>query len=307
MSLIEKDRIQLPEHIADGGFDHAAIHVRGSCLYVAHPSNDSVDVVDLQQRRLLRSLPGYRGVAGVWVSEEAGLLFTSNRGEDTAGILRLPSGEELFRVPTGVRPNGLACDPGRNTLLVAGVGNAASEARPTATWIDFVTGARQGQCVLPGRTRWATYHPATDAFYVNIADPPQIVALEAGDPSRVAHSIPIPATGPHGLEQDPNGKTLFCASDDGRLLLVDLRTRTATVEAELSGPPDVIWLDPGKDRLYVAIGDPGVIDVLSTSPLGRVETVRTAPGAHTLTVDLAQHDVHVFLPGLHEDLVLHED
>jgi hypothetical protein len=56
------------------------------------------------------------------------LVFTSNRGEDTIGIVS-PERDQLVATrparregPVGIRPNGLAYDPRRRLLVVANVG-----------------------------------------------------------------------------------------------------------------------------------------------------------------------------------------
>ncbi|MCI4350336.1 MAG: hypothetical protein L3K15_02330 [Thermoplasmata archaeon] len=298
------DRIALPPHPLGGGFDHAAIHAPTSRLYVAHPANDGVDVIDLATGRYLRSLGSRKGVAGVGVGSEPGWLFTSNRGEDSVSLVRLPDETEVHRLPTGARPNGLALDARRQTLLVAGVGNPETGAPPTATLFHTSTGERLHQFPLPGPTRWALFHEPTDAFYVNIAKPPMIAQIEGAITSGVRRSIPIPAGGPHGLEQDPNERNLYCACDDGRMVIVDLPGGTARVVGELAGTPDVIWLNPRFEHLYVAIGDPGVVQLFQTDPWSLLQTMTVGAGAHTLTVDPRTGQVHVFLPGTHEDLVL---
>jgi hypothetical protein len=308
MSLVEIARIALPEHAVDGGFDHAAVDPVADRLYVAHTSNDAVDVVDLRTRRHLRSVPGLRGVAGVWVSGRRRLLFTTNRGEDTVGVFRLGEKEtESFRLPTGHRPNGIAFDEERQLLLVAGVGDPRSPDRPpTLSFYDALQGRALGRLSMPGRTRWATYHPGTDRFYVNIADPPSIVAVVPSDLARIERSFPMPARGPHGLEQAPSGDRLYCACDDGNLLALDLRSGGTARVGALAGPPDVLWLDRELGHLYAAVDEPGAVQVFGLDPPRLLETVSTADGAHTLTVDGARHEVHVFLPSTHEDLVLQD-
>jgi DNA-binding beta-propeller fold protein YncE len=73
---------------------------------------------------------------------------------------------------------------------------------------------------------------------------------------------------------------------------------------ELSGAPDVVFLNGDGTRLYVAIGDPGVIDVIDTASWTRVETVVTEQGAHTLAFDQAADRVWAFLPRTHRAAVL---
>ena len=53
---------------------------------------------------------------------------------------------------------------------------------------------------VPGRTRWTVFDAQAEVFYVNIADPAQIVVLPSDAPDRVARTITIPAPGPHGLD-----------------------------------------------------------------------------------------------------------
>ena len=75
-----------------GGFDHVAVHAASGHVYVANTVNDAVDVFDPTSQRHLYSVPQLRGVAGVLVSDEAQLIISSNRGENTIGIF--PPGPE---------------------------------------------------------------------------------------------------------------------------------------------------------------------------------------------------------------------
>lgn len=305
----EVTRIPLPGHPPDGEFDHAAVDAQRDRLYVAHPSNDAVEVIDLGARRYRESLSGLRGVAGVWVDPQARFLFTSNRGEDTASIFRLEEerAKEVFRVPTGVRPNGMAFDPDARVLMVAGVGDPrVANAFPTLTFFDAQDGSRIAQVPVPGRTRWGLYHAATESFYVNIADPPSVVAVRSGELGAVARAFPIPARGPHGLEQDPDGSVLYCACDDGVLQSLDVRDGASRTVGTLAGPPDVLWVDAHRGRLYCAVGRPGALDVFNLDPPRPAGRIATGDGAHTLTLDPRRSEVHVFLPVSHEDLVLED-
>ncbi len=46
MTLHLTGYVTLPEHKAEGGFDHAAVHAASGHVYVAHTANDAVDVFD---------------------------------------------------------------------------------------------------------------------------------------------------------------------------------------------------------------------------------------------------------------------
>jgi DNA-binding beta-propeller fold protein YncE len=291
--------VELPAHAKPGGFDHAAMHVGRAHVYVAHTANDALDVIDNRARTYRRSIAGLTGIAGVLVSEERDLVFTSNRGENTVGIFTPDREDALVKVAVGVRPNGLAYDAQRDILLAANVGDAAVPGSFTVSVVDVGRKMRITDVPVAGRTRWAVFAEDPDCFYVNIADPPQIVVIEGGDPRRLARTIAVPAAGPHGLDLDVAGHRLFCACDARRVLTLDTRTGAVMDGVDIVGVPDVVFFNPKRQRLYVAIGDPGVIEVLETTPLRRREVVATERGAHTLAFDPSSETLYAFLPGTH--------
>ncbi len=241
------------------------------------------------------------------MSGEQGLVFTSNRGENTVGIFSPEDETALVKVPVGTRPNGLAYDPGRRRLLAANVGDPALPGSFTLSMVDVPDRAMIASIPVPGRSRWAIFDAHTAAFYVNIADPAQIGIVSAQEPAHIARTFAIPATGPHGLDIDSDAQRLFCACDAGILLLVDMRAGTVLDEHQLSGGPDVIFFNAKRQRLYVAIGDPGVIGVLDTTASRRIDTVATESGAHTLALDAVRSRVYAFLPQSCRAAIYRED
>ena len=218
--------VELPAHAKPGGFDHAAVHVGRARVYVAHTANDALDVIDGATQHLsCAPSPGSTGVAGALVSEEQDLVFTSNRGEDTIGIVRAGSrGGARRRSDVGVRPNGLAYDAQRHVLLAANVGDASMPGSFTVSVVDVAQSAVIADVPVAGRTRWAVFDRGSDCFYVNIADPPQIVVIEGRDPASwpgrsrfprrvptdwtstslaVASSAPVTASGSSPSRLDP--------------------------------------------------------------------------------------------------------
>jgi DNA-binding beta-propeller fold protein YncE len=295
VSLKHLAYITLPPHQRPGGFDHAAVHSRLGLLYVAHTANDALDVIDCVKDKYLRSIPNLTGVAGALVSEQHDLVFTSNRGENTVGFFS-PKNEMVVKVEVGIRPNGLAHDPGRNLLLAANVGDPAIPGSFTVSVVDVEKKAMVSELAVPGRTRWAVYDAASDAFFVNIADPAQIAVIEAAKPTQIPRIFDIPAAGPHGLDLDLERQRLLCACDGKKLVSVDVRSGKVLAALDIGGVPDVIFFNPALKHLYIAIGDPGVIEVIDTEAMKLLETVPTETGAHTIAFDAPRNKVHAFLP-----------
>jgi DNA-binding beta-propeller fold protein YncE len=302
MALTPVSQIDLPE---PGGFDHAAVHRASGRLYVAHTARDAVDVIDCAAGRFLHALPNLAGVAGALVSDEHNLVFTSNRGENTIGLFSPPDEARLVKVPVGYRPNGLAYAPLHSLLLAANVGDPARPGSHTVSLVDVPGRAMIADLPVPGRTRWTVYHPGQDVFLINIADPPQIMVV-APAPPRLLRAFSVPAAGPHGLDLDLATDRLFCACDAGQLLVLDAQTGQVTAERALAGAPDVIFFNPGLRHLYVAIGDPGLIEVFDTDSLELLQRVTTEPGAHTLALDSERNQVYAFLPRSHQAVVFQD-
>jgi DNA-binding beta-propeller fold protein YncE len=306
MAMKKVGYIDLPEHCGAGGFDHADVHSPSDRLYVAHTSNDAIDVIDSAHDRYIESMPGLMGVAGALVSEARELVFTSNRGENTISVFAPRAERDAFKIAVGVKPNGLAFDSARGILIAANVGDPSIRDSHTVSVVDIARRERIAEIIVPGRTRWAIYDPTREMFFVNIASPARIIAIDARDPTRISKEYEVPAAGPHGLDLDPATGRLLCACDAGVLFAIDAASGRVLGDVPLSGAPDVIFLHSQCRRLYVAIGDPGVIDVVDIGTMRREEVVPTEAGAHTLALDRKRHKVYAFLPQSHRAAVFHE-
>jgi DNA-binding beta-propeller fold protein YncE len=295
--------IELPANRAKGGFDHADIHLPTDRLYVAHTSNDAIDVIDSARDLYIESMPGLVAVAGALVSEARGLVFTSNRGENTVSVFSPHAERDAFKIVVGVKPNGLAFDSARGILIVANVGDPSIPDSHSVSVVDLARRERIAEVKVPGRTRWTIYDAAGEMFFVNIASPARIIAIDARNPTKILKEYEVPAAGPHGLELDPATGRLLCACDAGLLLAIEATSGDVLADVPLSGAPDVIFLHPQSGHLYVAIGDPGVIDVIDIGTMRREEVVTTEGGAHTLALNRKRNKVYAFLPQSHRAAV----
>ena len=257
-------------------------------------------MIDTGQNKHIGSIPDLPGVAGVLVSNEKDLVFTSNRGEKTIGILPYHHEERLEKVKVGGYPNGLAFNPSKGQLLAANVSRQDDPNPVTVSMVEVAQKTMTADISVPGRTRWTIYDTNTDRFYVNISKPAQIIAIDSNDPDGIAVNYSIPAIGPHGLDIDHENHRLFCACDQGGLFTLDLKTGKPTHASDLQGSPDVIFYNQHLHHLYVAIGELGLLEVFDTKQMKRLETVKTQLGAHTIAYNEMNDRVYVFRPETHD-------
>src|SRR5260370_33106905 len=168
MSLELLGHVDLPGNLKPGGFDRAALHCASGRLYVAHTANDALDVIDCVHDRYLYSIENLTGVAGALVSDEQNLVFTSNRGENTVGIFAPDNDAGPAKVGVGIRPNGLAYDPGKDLLLAANVGDPDMPDSFTLSIVKVNEQRVTASVRVPGRTRWTVFDVLAECFYVTI-------------------------------------------------------------------------------------------------------------------------------------------
>jgi hypothetical protein len=85
--------------------------------------------------------------------------------------------------------------------------------------------------------------------------------------------------------------------------MLDASNGNVISQRPLSGIPDVIFYNAALKHLYVAIGNPGVIDVFDTSAIQLLEVTPTEEGAHTIGFDATQNKIYAFLPETHRAVV----
>lgn len=289
MSLTHVAFIPIPPG-AEPGFDHADVYRPGQRMYLAHTGADRVDVLDCERQAFLRSLPDLPGVAGVLIDEQDDLLFTSDRAAARLSVFRCSDEELLGPVEVGPHPNGLAYDRLRRRLYSFNLGEPVGE-NCTASIVDIDTLQVVSELSLPGRPRWATYDEERDRVSANIREPAEIVVIDCAR-AEIEHRLPVPSAGPHGLSLD-RGR-LFCAADGGSLVVLDRDSGEVVKQLPLPGVPDVVMLDPALKRVFVAIGDPGVVCSFDSERLELLETIETEPGAHTCGWDPVGRCLYVF-------------
>lgn len=275
-------------------FDYQALDAAHGHLVIAHMNDDAVVAVNLADdsiARVAKDIPVPRGVA---VAAEVGRVFVTSSPHALV-ILDASSFAELRRVRTGLGPDGVAWDPSHRL-----VGVSDQEDGSLSLISDAGDGARKA--VKLGReTGNVAFDRGRGWFWIAVetAKPPdELVAVDPLAGARV-RAIPLPGcTGAHGVSLHPDGATAFVACEDNsKLARVWLEENAAGALAVApTGPaPDVLALDPGLGRLYVA-AESGVLSVFDVTRPGIVALGRQAlaPGSHSVAVDPGTH--RVFFP-----------
>jgi DNA-binding beta-propeller fold protein YncE len=98
------------------------------------------------------------------------------------------------------------------------------------------------------------------------------------------------------MDLDLAGRRAMVACDGGAVVALDLASGQELGQVPIAGAPDAIWFNPQRKRLYVAIAEPGIVEVVDTQAMVVVQQVETERDAHTTAFDVARQRLYVFLP-----------
>jgi DNA-binding beta-propeller fold protein YncE len=297
MSLQIRQTIDVPPY-KPGSFDHADVHPASGRVFVAHTAFGQVEILDGEASRHVRTVLDCPEASGVLYAPEVDWIFAAARGTGTILVLT-SAGDPVRTLAVGARPNGLAWDSEHRHLLVADVQDN------TARIVDPADGRVVATAQLGERPRWCIYDRVGEQFWVNIREPAAVVALAAVT-GVVAATLPVDAAGPHGLALDEAADRLYVACDSGDVVVLEHATGATLARVAIAGEPDVIWLNRQRKRLYVAIGKPGLLQVVDLERLHIVEEVQSDEGAKTFTFDEQRQRLYLFLPQRCQALVYDE-
>jgi YVTN family beta-propeller protein len=282
--------VPLPPHPSGGGFDHGDVDPRTGRVYVAHTALGTVDVIDGERAVHRGTIGGCPEARGVLCARQDPFVFAAARGAGFVLVIDAASETVTRTVTVGPKPNGLAWAPRHRRLLVADVQDFR------ARLVDAESGTVVAGTALPGRPRWCVYDEARDRFLVNIRDPACVAILNARTLASQA-LWPVASAGPHGLDIDAAHDRALVACDGGKVVALDLDSGRQMDAVAIPGEPDAIWYNADRERLYVAIGRPGLVAVIDTREMTIAQELVTEPGAHTTALDGRRQVLYVFLPG----------
>ena len=180
-----------------------------------------------------------------------------------------------------MRPNGLAYDHRRQLVLAANVGDPAMPGSHHAVHGRSRAAARvRAEIAVPRphaldgvRSRRRRSSTSTSS------SPPQIVVVDPRQPDRIARTIAVPACRRRTASTSTRRpRRLFCACDAGVLVTLDARIGQGPGREAAERRARRRLLQRQRQQLYVAVGDPGVIDVFDTASMAKLGDDRDRAG-----------------------------
>jgi YVTN family beta-propeller protein len=259
-----------------GRIDHLAFDPTRQRLYVAELGNESVGIVDLKSRQLIRQVPGFKEPQGIAYEPASDTLYVANAGD---GSVRIFSGADfaaLGTIPLGEDADNVRVDRAAHHVYVGYGGGALAV-------IDAMSRKRIADIPLRGHPESFQLDAGGSSIFVNVPDAGHI-AVVSRDANRQVGSWPngeLRANFPLALDTQ-RARVIAIFRHPARLQAYDMRTGRKLSGSDVCTDSDDVFVDPQRARIYVVCGE-GYVDVLDSSgdTFTRVGRVATSPKSRT--------------------------
>jgi len=286
-SLKSVGTIHLP---GNGGFtDYMVVSPETHRLYAGYRTENKLVVVDTQTNSVVASIGGLSKVCSVALVPERNLGFTSNRGEDTVGIIDLTTNKLLRKLPGGHGPDAIIYNPAAKLVCVSN-----HEGRGI-TLIDSVS--EKGTAIaLGGLAEYVQADPKTGIIYQNLEDKSEVAVIDPKKNEVIARYNLSPGEEPTGLALDAEHRRLFAACGNEKLIVLDADNGKVIATLPIGAGVDFAAYDATLQTIYTANGRSGTITVIhqdSPDKYTVVENFPTHRGGHALAVDPSTHRIYL--------------
>jgi DNA-binding beta-propeller fold protein YncE len=271
----------------EGFWDYLSIDSAARRLYVAHATH--AEVIDLDHNTLVGRIDDTPGIHGVAVAGDIRRLYTSNGREARASIVDATTLKTEARVATGAGPDTILYEPGQQEVYTFnGRGHSV-------TVFNARSGVVLATIALPGVPEFAVVDAAADRVYANIEDRSSVVAIDTRRHAIVETWPAAPCMGASGLALDAIHQRLFLGCENNMMAMMDSSNGKVLAQVPIGHGVDASAFDPVTQLAFSSCGDGTVTIAHEDSPdiLRVVQTLRTAAGARTMSIDPQSHRIYL--------------
>jgi YVTN family beta-propeller protein len=274
---------KIPLGAVRGRIDHMAIDLTRQHLFVAELENDSIGIVDLHDRKVIRTIEGLKEPQGVAFLPSTGALYVANAGDGSLRLFRGPDYAAAGRIDLGDDADNIRVDSTADRLFVGyGSGGLAV--------IDSVNFKKIADIPLSVHPEGFQLDQGSNRIFVNLPKARAIVTVDRESGKQTA-SWPM-HIGAGNFPMAVNhaaGHVLAAFRTPPTLGVFSIKDGALMASPDICGDADDVFVDAKRRRVYVSCGE-GFLDVLDSqeSSYKRIARIPTVSGART----------SLFVPGL---------
>ena len=258
-----------------GRIDHLAIDLPRQRLFVAELGNNSVGIVDLKDRKLIRSILGLKQPQGVGYHQPTDTLYVANAGDGSVRMFSGPDYSTAGRIDLGDDADNIRLDGVANKIIV-GYGNGALAV------IDPKSRSKIADIPLKAHPEGFQLDAKSHQIFVNVPDAHAISVIDLlnGQQKENWPTTDARANFPMAIDE-ASSQVVTVFRSPTKLRAYSMQTGEVVKELQICADSDDVFFDVKRKHLYVSCGA-GFIDVIDASgAYKRVARIPTVPGART--------------------------
>src|SRR5438552_2647578 len=244
-------RIELPN--VNGRIDHLSADVKGKRLFMAALGNHTIEVLDLDSSKRLRTLSDLDEPQGVYYDPSTNRLFVACAKDGTTKVFDAGTFQLIETVKFSGDADNIRYDV-RGHRAIVGYGDGA------LAFLDL-QGKKTGEIPLDAHPESFQLEKTGTRVFVNVPDHKEIQVVDLAKNAVIAK---WPVTSalknyPMALDEQHHRLLIGCRAP-ARMLVIDTETGKQTASIEIVADTDDLFYDAARSRVYV-IGGGGFVDV----------------------------------------------
>jgi DNA-binding beta-propeller fold protein YncE len=259
-----------------GRIDHMAVDLKRQRLFVAELGNDSVAIVDLANRKLIRRIPELKEPQGVGYEPSTDMLYVANAGDGSVRLFEGSDYKAAGQIELGSDADNIRIDTAANRVFV-GYGSGA------LAIIDPSTRRKVGDVQVKAHPEAFQIDPDTSQIFVNVPGARGIAVVDRVAQKQIGKwpLVDRGANFPMALDHDRR-QVLVIFRTPAELGVFSMTDGKPIATTETCGDADDLFIDAKRARVYVSCGA-GFLDVLDAkdATYQRIARIPTISGART--------------------------
>lgn len=234
----------IPLQGVPGKLDHLAVDADGERLFVANKPNNTLDIVDLKDGKLIKQIPDQGKVSGVAYAKDLDLIYVGNG----AGTCNAFSGKDYSLVFSTPAPNADNVHYHSDLKLVyVGQDEILSA-------LDAKTGEVKAKIDLPGAVHGFKIDKKAGKIYAVLTKPNLLAVVDIAR-HEVTEKFPMTLSDAGSpIAQDAENGLLFvgCPKKQPMVVIFDTKTGKELGSVEIPAGIDDLHFDSRRNRLYAS-------------------------------------------------------
>jgi WD40 repeat protein len=244
--------ISLPN--VKGRLDHMDVDVKGRRLFVAGLENGTLEVVDLQGGKVMRSIPGFKKPQGVVYVPELNKLFVTSGDDGMLRVFRGDTLELLSSIHLEPGPNRVVYEPKSKLVYVGYGGKDAGKDYGEVGIIDARSDKVLGDIKVVAHPSELLLDQSGTTLFVFISVANQVQVIDTNK-RQVRSTWPVTSQHPGDAAFDEfTSRLLIGTRTPAEMIAMDSRSGKEGTHLLTAEGMDGVYLDARRKRVYVSGG-----------------------------------------------------